>query len=835
MAGLALIALLVSEWRRRGRRPAGAAWSVLVYDFAFVFLAFDNLPRLLTGTPWSALLLGGLFAWRLAVGQAADLYTPSPFSWRLVGRWALAELVFAAGVLGLCLRLPGGLAPLQIEHALVARAVLLLALAGWAGRVQPRLRPEREVYYGLLLFLGLVLCHPWFSPYLAGTGDAKLYQETLQDFLLQQQAGIFSPWVSQSETAPFGAVFPFRFATYHYYFAAALQFLTGGKLTLYALQHLTVILSVVLGGWTMYWSLQAVCPRRPALTCALAACYLASPAWLGPLYSLTMFFTIMALPFVPLALAGAWPEIGARSLGRAVLHGAALAAVWHSHIPVGFWVCASVACCQAIAAVVLRPGWKVLARQLTAWSVCVVLCCGLFYSIKTLAPPTKHALDESGTIVAIMRQAFPASILPAGVPPQGLGAVQPGYALLLGLVLAATALRTGRRVVVIWLLPALLLLILIFPFPWLTLHVWQLLPVTARIVAGPWSIQRLAPPFAALATLAAAAGCQAWAERSRRFPGIAAPVLVLALAWSGWEAAKYVRHGSHTVLTPALSDSISRPENSQLLVNWLAFQPFPPSAVYQPGRHHDPFLLNRAWSQDQTRVLLDNRDFLLAQRKEFPPVSLTAHPLVPGIWRLLPYFMFHTGQRYLFELESTPQTVPGLFTMSALEFQHSETLAGGTGPSVVFPFWSSASDAQPMEMIFLPTETTKAGQLTEDFLRYRLIPYQPDVLPIRIKTLIPYRASLTVAEPALLETHRLFVEGYEARVNGRVTPALQSPDNRVMLLLPPGANEVQLDYVGPPLLRAGYRVMGLGWTCLAAFGLFYLARWWVRLPRVSPF
>ena len=833
MAGLTLIALILSAWRRR-RQPASIAWGALIYDFTFVFLAFDNLPRLLTGSPWSSLLLGGLLASRLAIGQATTLYTPAPFSWRLVGRWVLAEAIFAAGAAWLCLRLPGGLPPTQLEQALLTRAILLLALAGWAGAIRPRLRPEREAYYGLLLLLSLVLSHPWFSPYLVGTGDAKLYQETLQDFLLQQRAGIFSPWVSQGETAAFGAVFPFRFATYHYYFAAALQFLTAGKLTLYALQHLTVILSLVLGGWAMYGTLQAVCPRRPALTCALAACYLASPAWLGPLYSLTMFFTIMALPFVPLALAGAWPDVGARSFGRAVAHGASLAAVWHSHVPVGFWVCATVACSQAVGWIVLRPGWKVFARQVIAWSVCLVLCCGLFYSIKTLAPPTKKAIDEADTIVAIMKQAFPAILLPASTSPQGLGAVQPGYALLLGLAVAATALRTGRRFILIWLLPAVLLLVLIFPIPWLTLAFWKLLPVTAKIVAGPWSVQRLAPPLAGLATLAAAAGCHAWAGRSARFSRVLGPALIVVLLWSGWEAAKYVRHGSHTALPAALSNSISRPENSQLLVNWLAFQPFPPASIYQPGRHYDPFLLNRLWSQDQTRVLVDNRSFLLAQRKEFPPVTLTAHPLVPGIWRLLPYFMFQTGQRYLFELEATPQTAAGVFTMSALDFQHSETLTAGTGPAVVFPFWSSGSNAQPMEMIFLPTESAKAGQLTEDFLHYRLIAYHPEALPIHLKSLIPYRAEVTASEPALLETHRLYVEGYRARVNGKIVPALQSPDNRVMILLPPGTCDVQLDYVGSPLLRAGYLTMGLGWAALALTGLFFLGRWWILLPRVSP-
>ena len=89
MAGLTLIALILSAWRRR-RQPASIAWGALIYDFTFVFLAFDNLPRLLTGSPWSSLLLGGLLASRLAM-QGVSYENAVTLAQRFLGELAWAK------------------------------------------------------------------------------------------------------------------------------------------------------------------------------------------------------------------------------------------------------------------------------------------------------------------------------------------------------------------------------------------------------------------------------------------------------------------------------------------------------------------------------------------------------------------------------------------------------------------------------------------------------------------------------------------------------------------------------------------------------------------------
>jgi hypothetical protein len=139
----------------------------------------------------------------------------------------------------------------------------------------------RRVTLGAMAF---AVIHPYFSGSLAGTGDAKMYGEAMQDYLGQLKAGIFPVFVSQTDIAPYGSVFPFRMASYHLYFGALLQRLTAGTLNVYAVQHLTLVLSAFAGAFAMYAALTALAPERRWESVALTFLYLTCPGWLEGLY-----------------------------------------------------------------------------------------------------------------------------------------------------------------------------------------------------------------------------------------------------------------------------------------------------------------------------------------------------------------------------------------------------------------------------------------------------------------------------------------------------------------------------------------------------------------------
>lgn len=827
-----LIVAGVFSWfyfKRRSARevPFDGRTDLLVADLISVFIAFDNVPRLVADIVWSPLWLAALFSCRFAWGSALGLYWTGAQAKFAVARHSVAHLGFLISAIGLGRLISPAWPWSSLVLGCAVYITLVLARLVWRQVLWRRFTPTpaEELRWMLLLATALILTHAWFAPGLVGTGDAQLYFETLQDFLNQLRAGIWPPWVSQSEVAPFGAVFPFRLATYHYYFCALLDVLTGRQLTTFGLQHLSIILSFIAGGWACYAVLRRLCPGHPWIACALAALYLASPAWLGPLIGFTMIFTMMALPYVPLALAGAWPDFGAKTKSHAIGHGAALAAAWHAHPPVGFWVSVTVALAQIIAGIVVRPGWKTLGRQTLAWLVCVILCSGLWYSTLSLhySQSQAGAPSMAPLIMAIMREAFPATILPASSGAQGFPDIQLGYSLWLVTLIALAVAVRERRKIVVWLIPALLLSVLVLPFPWITERLWKSLPGSVLAISGTWPVQRLLGPLAGVAVIAGMFALANQSARSTRWRTRIAVLLASMLIWSGIEAAKYLRRSHATVLPPALSLHLSRPEHRPLLINWLAFHDYPIPPIYVGGKFFDARLFNRVWTEDRQRILADNYESVLA-----PPgpafITAAAEPLAERIWRILPAFEFESGKYYLLELTPTPQTAPGTLIVSAIEFQRTETALQPGGPAVILPLRATTTGTKTAEMVYLPTDPALAAKAIPAFLKYRLIPYDPAALPIRIDQFAPYRATLNLAQPGWLETHRFFTSGYRAKVNGEPAEVAKSSDNRAMIRVPAGTGQVQLDYVGSPLLRASYGLMGAGWLILGVWGCALLWR-----------
>jgi hypothetical protein len=100
-----------------------------------------------------------------------------------------------------------------------------------------------------------------------------------------------------------------------------------------------------------------------------------------------------------------------------------------------------------------------------------------------------------------------------------------------------------------------------------------------------------------------------------------------------------------------------------------------------------------------------------------------------------------------------------------------------------------------------------------------LVRFDPAALPVRVRSLRPYTADVLADGPGLLETHRLFVPGYEARVNGEPVEPTRSADGMLLVPLRDGENEVVLTYHTPPLARAGLAISAVGWLAGLAFAV----------------
>ena len=114
------------------------------------------------------------------------------------------------------------------------------------------------------------------------------------------------------------------------------------------------------------------------------------------------------------------------------------------------------------------------------------------------------------------------------------------------------------------------------------------------------------------------------------------------------------------------------------------------------------------------------------------------------------------------------------------------------------------------------------------FARYRLQRIDEQALPVRVSSLIPYRATVRSPDAALLETPRMFVPGYAATVNGAPVAVRKSAEGLVAFAVPQGESQVELRFAGPLPLHLAFWLSAAGWLVAA---LWVAARASGLLPR----
>jgi hypothetical protein len=201
-------------------------------------------------------------------------------------------------------------------------------------------------------------------------------------------------------------------------------------------------------------------------------------------------------------------------------------------------------------------------------------------------------------------------------------------------------------------------------------------------------------------------------------------------------------------------------------------------------------------------------------------------PLAPGVRHALRIeFMPGTG---IGELPGMLQVVEhGLFRQYVLPNSGAGVITGGAPrgfgalPSSghVIPLESGSNQLADFGLIFIGSnsidyKTPPASRFT--FARYWLYSYTAKDLPVVIDSWMPYRARTEVAQPAWLETPRMWLRGYHALVNGRDVEVTRSPNNLVMIPLESGASSVTLRYSAPWWLAAAFWLSLSSWMAVLA-------------------
>jgi len=673
----------------------------------------------------------------------------------------------------------------------------------------------------VLLAAAIWLVHPYFAPRLIGTGDALWYHHSLADAVTQFRAGVFPVFVGQSDYSFNGSIYPLRAAPYYQYLAGLLDLLTGRKLGFFALEHLTAIVSVLAGAATAYWALVWIAPGQRWSATALALLYVMCPGVAGLFYAQDLYMSGMALPWVPLAFAALVRSFDDDSLGPQGVLAASLAALWWAHSPIALWATAFAAVGELVRLIVRRPNRLGFARTAIAAGIFAALAAYPFVSVFLLRTPGEaivpYVMDRQA-LLEVVRKSFPSSLQPIDLNAPILTYMQLGYGLWLVLLAGAISWCFRPRLWAVGLLLASagLMVLLLFPFPWITRALWLRLPETVVGMTLYWPMQRF---YILIAAAAIVCGQRILREIPATRPIGRNTVrlgLLLATFWSAREAGKFIemaRRQSDTVLD---SRRWSRLEN--VAVQRHTYGLFPSRPAYFTHGVVEPRMESRLLDPTTGVILASDYD---QGRAKAPQEDFRGTIDVnPGILDLDPPLTLRSGEQYLLTFDFAHPDTAGLLQIIGPNLYREYNLPR-SGESKSFgsereseksiTIWTSAPGSETVRLRFIPTAEHAKPNDYIPFAKYRIQKIDEQALPVRVTSLMPFRATVRSPEAALLESPRMFIPGYAATVNGAPVAVRRSAEGLVAFPVPAGESRVELRFAGPLALHLAFWLSAVGW------------------------
>lgn len=645
------------------------------------------------------------------------------------------------------------------------------------------------------------------KPYLhagqVGAGDSYHYGLQVADFVTQLRAGIFPVFIGQSEYAFNGNVHTLRTAPYFTLFAGLLDVVTLRQLSFVALQNLAAVLSITGAAVGAALCTRLLAPRQRALAVVLGFLYAACPALSAALFGSDMFATAMAAPWIPFFFTGL-----ALSLDRLddtsglLLSVPSLGLIWYAHPAIGAWLTLPLIGIQAWRLLFLSGGAGNLARPFFGAAWLAVMLAYLLYSVESLSLGyhSAHAGDETvSALLSSVQSTFPDVLLPINLE-TGFGNFQLGYGLTFALSAGLLALWSCGAAGKGLLLTATFLLVATFPFPGLTSLFWSWVPHRLVEVTNVWPMQRFYLMLSGLAVVVAALAAGRQVGPSRRKSWLLGLALVAACGWSAAEVTKF--HGHVARSTISTEESILRfsPENVTLTRSSYILFGWEPS-TFSHG-WVDPEFASGLLDEAMT-AMTDNTTTLLTRRTSLEP-RLPLTPLVQATPVVIP-----PGRDTLLRFEFADPAVTGEIKLQGDGIQRNYSLPISGRPRA---FGATAEASHTLTLRAAPdrkrtvTISTAASGVTVEALDF-----DSSILPIRIRSLTPYTATVDAPRAGFLETPYVFVPGYMTVVNGRQAPAERSPSGMVAAEVPAGRSEVVITHPGAPYLQS------LWWLSLAGF------------------
>ncbi|HEY4990209.1 MAG TPA: hypothetical protein VII09_10400, partial [Opitutaceae bacterium] len=683
----------------------------------------------------------------------------------------------------------------------------------------------------LLVAAGLALMEAYLTRGIIGGGDATWYSLAVGDFLTQVRAGVFPVWVGQSRYLFYGGIFPLRVAPYLEHFAALVDLATGRQLPPFRVLNLTLAASLLAGILSCYACLARVVPKRPWMALAWAFLYASCPGVIGLAYAEDLYMSFMTLPFLPVVFLGIVRSFESDDLESRLLMAGGLAGAWLAHPPIAL-SCGLVAVATQLVRVAHRGfSWRALLLDLAAVGAFLLLA---GYSLVSVASiPREPGIAAVADFLDQVRFAFPDNWrpLPRPVP---LDNLQLGYGLaaLYGWALAASVRRPdplARALVA----SSAVLLTAIFPVPLLTAFLWHAAPQFILNVVNVWPMQRFLVVISLCTLFGSAVLCRHWPAKKAAPIGLLWILLVPAVAWSGSQSLRLVERASRTAPSPAEFAVTQRPENLAVTNMFIAVSMKSKAPRYASGGVMDAELENRLLDPISRDLRGGNVEWLAPGYGPGPRGHGSPEPLSglftgtldanPGILDLAPRLTLAPGKRYVLVFGFLERNYTGTLLIEGKDFfrQYNLPMSGeprafGSAPesSRVIPLWTTSDRPLEVQARFIPTSGEPAASFSP-FARFELRPYEPENLPVRLESLVPYRARVRADAPSFLETPRLAVPTYRATVDGAPVAVQVSPDGYVIVPVGRGAHEVTVEYAAPVAVQMAYWASAAAWLAFA--------------------
>jgi hypothetical protein len=437
--------------------------------------------------------------------------------------------------------------------------------------------------------------------------------------------------------------------------------------------------------------------------------------------------------------------------------------------------------------------------------------------------PDRYALTElasGNSTMAMLHGIFPAILKPISVAAVALTDLQLGYALWAAAAFGCMmALWRGNLEARLFSLALVVAVPLLMPIPALSACFAYATPdwlfgissvVWYRVLA-PFSIMAVFTAFLAFAPVALAANWR------RRKIAVGVSLIAAGIIWEGRELKRLQGHAQRSVNSSEQTQAFYRTDSSD---RYFSYDNLPHPAYILSGTmdyHLESRLLSAADLGLLPEPLLD------APHGEEFTITTEVNPLAPYWLNLRPRFRLKPGEREIWKFEFFEKKYEGtLIARGPMGFSRYVFLPNGGDGEKSFgvgkdrpktlALWNSLGVPQDFDLTFLmPAAQPGFG----DFAKVKVRSYRPEDLQIQTLGLMPYRARVKTTVASFLETPRVYIPGYRAKLDGRDVRVEVSPEHLAMIRLTPGIHEVELSFrPSQPLLWAGV-VSALGWLGLA--------------------